>query len=205
MSQGASIVAEPEENPVRNGLIALVAVAVVVGVLAGLAVMVGSNVLGLGGGGSSSSGSGDVEAGDSLYMPEYVPTEAGSGPLITLVPTGDPDESSSDESESTAEKKPKKKKKKKPDTAITLSQGAFEVSSGQELYLSGVYPKGEGASLDIQVRSQGGEWTDFPVDTTVSNGTFSTYVYTSKTGELEWRVIDKASGKTSNAVKVSHG
>lgn len=197
--------AEPEENPVRSGLIALVAVAVVVGVLAGIAVMVGSNMLGLGGGGSSSSADGDVEAGDSLYLPDYVPTEAGSGPLITLVPTGDPEDESGDDDEATKKKKAKKKKKKKPNTPITLTQGAFEVSSGQELYLSGVYPKGEGASLDIQVKSPAGEWTDFPVDTTVSNGTFSTYVYTSKTGELEWRVVDKASGKTSNAVKVTHG
>lgn len=201
--------AESEENPVRSGLIALVAVAVVVGLLVGLGAMFGSNVLGLGNGDGSSGDSGEVGEGESLFMPDYVPTERASGPLITLLPTGDEESSdeesdeseSASESESTTEKKTRKKRKR----PITLSQGSFEVSPGQELYLSGVYPNGEGVQLDIQVRSAGGEWSTFPVKTSVSNETFSTYVYTDQTGDLEWRVIDPDTGKTSNPVKVSHG
>lgn len=204
--------AESEENPVRSGLIALVAVAVVVGLLAGFAAMMGSNVLGLGSDDSSSGDSSEVGAGESLFMPDYVPTEGASGPLITLLPTGDEesDQESADESSSADEAEsssapPKKKKKRKPANEITLSQGSFEVARGQELYLSGIYPGGEGVQLDIQVRTEGGDWSTFPVTTTVSNETFSTYVRTDNTGDFEWRVIDPASGKTSNAVKVSHG
>ncbi|MDN5892884.1 MAG: hypothetical protein L0H93_02560 [Nocardioides sp.] len=195
-----------EDNPVRSGVIALVAVAVVVGLLAGFAALLGSSMLGFGDDNGSASDTSDIDAGDSLFMPDYVPTEVGSGPLITLLPTGT--DSASESSSSKSADGPEKKKRKKPKkakNAITLSQGASEVAPGQELYLSGIYPSGEGASLDIQVRSEGGEWADFPVDVSVSNKTFSTYVYTDKTGDLEWRVIDKSNGKTSNPVKVTHG
>ena len=51
----------------------------------------------------------------------------------------------------------------------------------EQIDLTGVYPGGEGAILQVQ-RFEGGKWEDFPVTASVSNETFSTYVQTSQTG-----------------------
>ncbi len=59
--------------------------------------------------------------------------------------------------------------------------------------------------LDVQIRVNAGSWADFPVDVNVSDATFSTYVNTSQTGDIEWRVVDKSKKLTSNAVKVTYG
>ena len=70
--------------------------------------------------------------------------------------------------------------------------------------LTGSYPLGEGAILQVQ-RLEGGKWTDFPVTISVGGGTFSTYVQTSHTGTNEFRVIDTDTETTSNTVKVKVG
>ena len=55
-------------------------------------------------------------------------------------------------------------------------------------------------------RSVGNEpWSDFPVDTTVSNGGYATYIQTSMLGDNHIRMLDKATGKTSNVVTVKIG
>src|SRR5690606_13676321 len=131
------------------------------------------------------------------------PTTAHSGPLITLAPGEESiDPSLLEESEEPEEDESESEDAE--DGQLTLSQGAFEVSSGEQLYLSGVYPGGEGAVLDIQYKVQGGAWEDFPVDDNVANETFSTYVETYRTGEIHWRVVDSARDVKSNEVKVRH-
>lgn len=197
--------AEEEEQPVLSGLVALVAVAVVVGLLAGIAALFASRLVGVdGSSGGGGSANGEPAAGDTLYLPDPVPTDPGSGPLVTLAPT-DGGSSSSSASESATDKPKKNKKPKKPKTAITLSQGAFEVGPGEQLYLSGIYPGGEGSVLDIQNRVGDGSWQDFPVDVSVSDETFTTYVQTGQTGTIEWRVVDKSRKLKSNVVRVRHG
>ncbi len=52
-------------------------------------------------------------------------------------------------------------------------------------------------------RFEGGAWSDFPVTASVSGGQFATYVTTSHTGPQRIRVADKATHRTSNAVRVT--
>lgn len=189
-------VSDSEEKPVITGLVALVAVAVVVGLLAGIAALIGTKVTGLGG---DSGGSEEAGGGASLVMPKPEVTSAQSGPLVTLVPTDQGDEESSAKK---SEKQKKKKKKKAP--AITLNAGSTTVSSGTDLYLSGVYPSGEGAVLDIEIKVGDADWTEFPVDVNVSGSTFSTYVNTTKTGPVSWRVVDHSRKAVSNEVKTTY-
>lgn len=195
-----------EENPVANGLVALATVAIVVGILGGLGAVVATKVVGLGDASEAAADSTGNGGGASLIMPDPVPTQAESGPLVTLAPSetetfgASPEESDEASDEPSETEKSEKDKKE-----ITLSQGAFEVAPGEKLYLSGIYPGGEGSVLDVEYRIDGGAWTGFPVDVGVSNETFSTYVETYKTGSIEWRVVDKATKKISNSVKVRHG
>lgn len=192
-----------DENPVVSGLVALATVAVVVGILAGIGAIVATKVVGLGDAKEAAAESTGVA--DSLVMPDPVPTKAGDGPLVTLAPSDTESvetTASPDDSETTESEAPEKEKKK---PAITLSQGSFEVAPGEKLYLSGIYPGGEGAVLDIEYRIDRGAWTDFPIDASVSGETFSTYVETYKTGAFEWRMVDASAKKVSNVVKVRHG
>ncbi|NYG59135.1 hypothetical protein BJ980_002058 [Nocardioides daedukensis] len=189
---------DQEENPVTNGLVALVTVAIVVGLLAGIAVLFATNLLGVG---DSSGSSAEGTGGETLFMPEPVETTSNGGPLVTLLspsPSKKSSKSSKKSSPSASESE-----SEKPE--ITLSQGAFEVEAGGQLYLSGVYPTGEGAVLDIEQRVGTGAWEEFPVDVNVSGGTFSVYVNTSATGDIQWRMVDKSRKVTSNVVKVKHG
>lgn len=184
---------DKEERPVLTGLVALVAVAAVVGLLLGLAALAGTRVLGLGG---SNAGSGNATGGDSLYLPQPQPTQSGTGPLITLAP-GDPTPTETAGGPTT-------EVTKKPRPEISLAAAQTSVSSFQRIDLTGVYPLGEGAILQVQ-RHENGTWNDFPVTMSVSNGTFSTYVQTSRPGINEFRVIDTDTGTKSNSVKVRVG
>lgn len=178
---------QSEDRPVLTGLVALVAVAAVVGLLFGLAALLGTKVLGLD---DSVDASADATAGSetSMYLPEPEPTETTAGtPSPEAAPSGTPSET-----EST------------PAEAISLSAGQQSVSPMQQIDLTGTYPQGEGAILQVQ-RFEGGAWSDFPVTVSVSNQTFATYVQTSQAGVNRFRVIDTDSDLTSNEVEVTVG
>jgi hypothetical protein len=188
---------QDKERPVIAGLVALVGVGLAVGLIAGLAALVGVQVLGVGNAGAS----GEATGVQSLYLPTPKPTKAASGPLITLAPEpsqggnaggggGGPKAEETD--------KPGKKKEKE----ITLSASQTSISAMQQLDLTGVYPGGEGAILQVQ-RFTDGSWTDFPVTVPVSDETFATYVQTSQAGPNRFRVVDTESGLKSNEVKVT--
>ena len=188
--------AETRDKPVLTGLVALVGVAVVVGLLAGLAAIVGTRILGLDGGDASTAGESRDE--QSLYLPDPVPTEEAGGPLVTLAGTPTPQaEEKAEPSESPTVQKPKK--------VINLAAGATSVSGEDQLYLSGTYPGGEGSILDIEYKVNDQPWREFNLDVNVSGKTFATYVYTSNTGTIKWRMWDKSRKKRSNAVSVKHG
>ena len=68
--------------------------------------------------------------------------------------------------------------------------------------LTGVYPGGEGAVVQVQ-RFESGKWVDFPVDASVSGETFSTYVQTARTGVNRFRVRDTSGPDVSNEVRVT--
>jgi hypothetical protein len=174
--------------------VALVGVAVVVGLLTGLAAIVGTRIIGLGDQGDSSAGEPREQV--SLYLPDPVRTENEKGPLVTLA--GTPSQQASEEpSEEPSVEKPK--------TAINLSAGATSVSGEEQLYLSGTYPGGEGSILDIEYKINDQPWREFNLDVNVSGQTFATYVYTSNVGTIKWRMWDKSRKKRSNEVTVKHG
>lgn len=179
------------ERPVLTGLIALGAVALAVGlVLAGVA-LVATRFLGLGG---DDSTSGDSTERESLYLPRPEKTTA-SGPDVTLnTSAGETDGQQSEKSEPTESKSPEKE--------ITLSAGQTTVPNFGRIDLTGVYPGGEGAVLQVQ-RFEAGRWAEFDVTIPVSNETFSTYVQTGVSGVNRFRVVDPATGEASNEVKVT--
>ena len=173
-----------ENRPVLTGLLALVGVAVVIGLLGGLAVMVGVNAVGIG---DTSSAGDDAESTATFRLPR--PTDTASS-----IPA--PEESVEPSvGESTSEA---------PATAITLSATQQSVSPMQQIDLTGTYPGGEGAILQVQ-RMENGAWSDFPVTMSVSGGTFATYVQTSQVGPNQFRVIDTDTQVTSNELTVTVG
>jgi hypothetical protein len=179
-------VSDTDERPVLSGLIALVAVAAVVGLIGGLAALFGSRVLGLDGDAAASGG--DASNGTSLYLPE--PTITSETPSIEpgALPTSEPVQEPS----------------AAPASAITLSAGQESVAAMQQIDLTGTYPSGDGAILQVQ-RLENGKWADFPVTMSVSNRAFSTYVLTSRAGENTFRVIDTDKDVFSNEVVVTVG
>ena len=183
---------ESEGHPVLAGLLALLGVGLAVGLLISGAALAGTSVLGLG----ESDGGGQASSDQSINVPKPEPTEEQSGPLITLEPRPS-NEGGGESSEAAPE----------PEDAISLSAAATEVSPGEPIDLSGVYPGGEGATLVVQ-RLEEGEWVDFAegeVATSVSNETFSTYVITERTGLNTWRVRDSQTDEVSNEVRVKIG
>ena len=182
-----------EDHPVVAGLVALVGVGLAVGLIAGLAALVGVQVLGIGNAGASDR----ATAEQSLYVPKPEPTKAESGPLVTLAP--DP---SGGGNGSGKPEPPKGSPTKKPDKEISLSASQTEVSAMEQIDLTGVYPGGEGAILQVQ-RFTSGSWTDFPVTVSVSDETFTTYVQTSQGGVNKFRVIDTDTDLLSNEVRIT--
>ena len=78
------------------------------------------------------------------------------------------------------------------------------VSPMQQIDLTGTYQGGEGAILQVQ-RLEDGAWSDFPVTTSVSGGTFGTIVQTGQIGPNQFRVIDTDTEAISNEVTVTVG
>ena len=176
---------EDEGHPIIAGLVALVGVGVVVGLLVSGAALAGSSVLGLGDDGDD----GTTSSQQSMYLPTPSATESASGPQITLQPGA---ESPTADPSSEAP----------PESAISLSASVTEVRPMEEIYLTGVYPGGEGAVVQVQ-RLENGKWEDFAtVDAVVSGETFSTYVQTAQVGVNKFRVRDTDGPEVSNEVRV---
>lgn len=188
-----------EDKPVLTGLIALIGVGLVVGLVAGLVVLAGTQFLGVGG---DSSASDDATGQQSLYLPEPKPTKSGDDPLVTLPADGEQSTSSGDEEESPGEET---SATKPPKREIALSAGASSIAPMERLDLTGTYPGGEGAILKIQ-RKEGAAWEDFfSVTASVSGSIFSTYIQTGNLGVNIFRVVDTDTGLASNEVRVRIG
>jgi hypothetical protein len=189
---------DSEEHPVAAGLIALVGVGLAVGLVIGIVALVATRMMGLGG----ENASAQTTSQESLYLPKPEKTTGPSGPLITLAPgeSESPTEQSS-QGQPQPSKSPKPAKAKKE---ISLSASQTSVEPMDQIDLTGVYPGGEGAILQVQ-RFTSGSWQAFPVTVSVSDETFATYVQTSQSGVNRFRVTDTDSGLTSNEVKVTIG
>ncbi len=176
---------ESEGHPVISGLAALAGVGVVVGLLISGGALAASSMFGLSGGDDD----GTASSQQSMYLPKPSATASATGPLVTLQP-GQETPVATDTAASTT-----------PDFPISLSAAHTEVGQMEEIYLTGVYPGGEGAIVQVQ-RLENGKWEDFPVDAVVSGETFSTYVQTAQTGVNRFRVRDTDSDQFSNEVRV---
>lgn len=190
----------PEDRPERavlNGVLALVGVALVVGlVLAGVA-LIATRMLGLSGDDAAADAGETVR--ESLYLPPPQKTTA-SGPDITLNTEDAATEESTDVA--TSETTKPSKSKSPEEGEISLSAGQTHVANFGRIDLTGIYPGGEGAVLEVQ-RFQAGAWTEFGLSVPVSDETFSTYLQTGVSGLNRFRLIDPASGAFSNEVKVT--
>ncbi len=179
----------------------MVGVALLVGAVVSLITLGAVSFTGL-----DSAGDGPSER-PSLYMPTHSPPPSDDGPGLTLADlnggkTPSASQKPSPKADSSKQKQAKEKKKRKPRSVISLSASPLEVSPMERIYLSGTYPGGEGKSLQVQ-RSQGSGWTDFPTSTSVSGGSFSSYVMTGRSGKNRFRVVDSSTGKKSNPVSVT--
>ena len=193
------------DRPVLTGLLALAAVAVVIGAVLGLATLAGTAMLGLGQDASPGAGPSQREV---LYLPTPSPTERPTGPLLTLAPAdgGSSPTGTKSSEQPRAEKKDRKKDRKKREQAkgISLSVTQQQVAPMERIDLTGAYRGGEGAILQVQ-RFEGGSWQDFPVTVSVSGGTFATYVQTGQPGKNRFRVVDPDTGRASRPVTVRVG
>ncbi len=183
---------EPErkQHPVIAGLVALVGVGMAIGLLAGGGTLVATRVLGLG----AETTATDSTARQSMYLPmpeKTTPTET-SAPAPTLSAASEPTGPV--------------RTTKTPETGISLQAGQTQVGPMGRIDLTGTYPGGEGAVLQVQrATGPGDSWVDFPVTATVSGGTFSTYVQTGRSGPNRFRVIDTDTDEVSNEVTVDIG
>ena len=185
-----------EEAPgsaLAKALLAMAAVAVVVGLCIGLAMVVGVSMTGVG------EGADDVTAGEepSLYLPSYTPTEASEDDGWSLPDPADQPSALPTVGGATTG----------PDATsdeITLFMTPQAVTPGERININGVYADGEGVRLLIQ-RKENGVWTDFPVDAYVRGGAFDTWVQTSRTGRTKWRVYDAETDRASNVVTITIG
>lgn len=176
---------DPDEHrPVLTGLIALVGVAVVIGLLGGLAVVVGVKAAGLDG---TSTATDESASPSAFNLPR--PSDTGS----SIPEPEDSVEPSTGEETSEAPAEP-----------ISLTAVQQSVSPMQQIDLTGTYQGGEGAILQVQ-RFDGGAWSDFPVTLSVSGGTFATYVRTGQVGPNRFRVVDTDTQAISNEVTVTVG
>lgn len=203
---------EENDNPVANGLVALVAVALVIGLLAGIIALLGTRLVGLtGGDGGSSDG---VAVGDSLSLPPLEPTELDSGLLITLAPVTTPTPSASssaplgigESATPSATTSPTAEESEDSSSRhdISLQASDNSLKAGDELMLSGTYPRGEGAVLDIWYDVNDEGWKQFNLDVNVNGGLFQAFVSTYKSGTITWQVRDPENDNKSNEVTVHY-
>ncbi|TIC82952.1 hypothetical protein [Nocardioides sp. GY 10127] len=181
-----------EEHPVLVGLVALVGVAMAVGLLLGGIALAGTKIAGLGDDSSTSSA-------DSTQETLYAPRPSKTSSSASESSSDSSSTASSPTSSATAQQTKKASTKK-----ITLQASPSSVSAMEEIDLTGTYKGGEGSVLQVQ-RYSDGSWTDFPVTAVVSGGTFATYVQTGYTGKVKFRVVDTDSSRTSNVVSVTVG
>ncbi len=177
-------------HPVLMGLGALVVISLLVG---GIVSVIALGAVKISGVGESSAGGPTLAP--SLYMPTGEPTTT---PDSYVDPSDFPQPSPTESVTMTESAEPSPSARSR---TITLQAFPTEVSPGERINLTGVYPTGEGAVLQVQ-RFEGG-WTDFGVDANVSGGIYNTYILTSRLGEAKIRVIDHALNRSSNPVTVT--
>lgn len=94
------------------------------------------------------------------------------------------------------------------DPVPTITTSSESVSPGERFLLSGAFPASPvGQNLQVEVKDgSGAAWDDFPIQTqTRDGGIFRTELYTSRTGEREFRVTNTATGESTPSIKIEIG
>jgi hypothetical protein len=180
-----------DSNPNRSlaaTAAALVTLPVLLGLIVGIGLTITAGVFALVTNVGASTGGPQAEP--SLFMPAYSPTPTPSvTPYESPTSTGDP----------FAEESPTAKG---DNGEIELFASPVVASPNEQVDLNGIYLNGDGATLQVQ-RRDGSTWVDFPVTVSVESGSFTTYVSTSRLGDLRFRMLDVETGRTSNVVTVT--
>lgn len=182
---------------VIGALGAVLAVALVIGAVAGVAAYGAVRASGLGGGDVAAASTSPRSAPSSSRPSETATPSASPTPSPSASPTPSPVHHST----------PKPKKKARHHHArprLTLAARQRHVSPMGRIDLHGRYPGHGGTRLLVQ-RLQGGRWSRFPVSVTVRGGTFHTWVASGHRGPNRFRVVDRAGGRASAPVTVRVG
>jgi hypothetical protein len=163
------------------GLVMLLLVGGLLGVVLAVAGLKAADLVGL-----SGEAKHTTRSNERLHIPRHVSTST-PAPTTPTAPQSTP---TSRRPHSTA-----------PRRSISLRVSPTSVGTYQRINLSGTYNAPTGTSLQVQ-RKENGAWTDFPTATHVGSGSFATYIETGHTGPNVLRVIDKATGRSSNVVTV---
>ena len=94
-----------------------------------------------------------------------------------------------------------------PDPDPTLTIPNTDVSPGERFTIEGAFPAlGGGEELQVQVKDPGEKWDEFPVTVeTRGGGKYRTEIYTSRTGERDFRLAHEDSDTKTPAVSVRIG
>lgn len=179
------------------GLGALLATALVIGGTVSVVALGAANLAGVGADSAASEE-------PSLYRPTS--TQASAEPPEPVesrqpeAPTGSAVPESEPQVEPSVSDTPEPKKQRDARGQISLSASPQSASTYENIYLTGTYGGGAGATLQVQ-RFEGG-WVDFPATATVRGNSFETYVASGQGGENRFRVIDQSTGRASEPVSV---
>ena len=172
------------------GLGALLATALVIGGTVSVVALGAANLAGIGSAGSAASEE------PSLYRPTTAaPSPKPSEPVASEQPPEPEPQADPPQAD-----KPEPKKQQGGRGGITLNASPGRASTYEHIYLTGTYPGGDGATLQVQ-RFEG-RWVDFPASATLQGGTFETYVESGQDGENRFRVIDQSTGRASQPASV---
>lgn len=181
-----------EDTPWQKQLLVGASLLLVVGLLVGGVVAVAALKA------ADVAGVGETQVPDTGPPPGLGPTtetpDTTVGPKTTAPPMSAPTTPTQTPTTTTRTRRP-------PQPAIMLTASPLQATTYQRVSLSGTYAAVPGTSLQVQ-RKQGGAWADFPTTAHVNGGTFSTYIATGQAGQNPFRVVDTATGKTSNVVVV---
>lgn len=127
---------------------------------------------------------------------------------VDLPPISNPTTAPSTAPTTTPEPEPTRPSTTEPNVPKpTIEASKPQVAPGERFVLEGIFPAaGEGAELQVQVKDEGTDWDDFPIETTTrKGGRFKTELYTSRTGERQFRLLNKQTDKATPAVTVEIG
>lgn len=90
---------------------------------------------------------------------------------------------------------------KQPRSVLDVSPNP--APAGGEITLTGSFRHLHAGTLQVQ-RREGGTWTDFPVTASLNaDGTYSTYIITSRVGTAPYRMLHEATGRTTPVVRIT--